>query len=293
MKELFVAERKQALLVFSKPPIPGMVKTRLTIKHGGFLTDEQAAEFFRRSLYDVCEASMHALIEMQRENDALVAADPSADKITYDFFISTTPAKNVELMKETFDAIGPWPMEIHYLTDAGATFDDHFDDAFRQIFAMGYEHIVSVGGDIPTMPKSHITQAFQWLDYFQSIGTPGFVQAPCQECGTSLVGFSYNTPIDHQGVYYNLDGKPALDAYMEKTEEKNIPTAYFSPVADIDEKTDLAHAISCMNAIAQAAKYQNELFVPKRVLDWVNIMGIRVSTPPNDEHDPRQYIDQA
>ena len=68
-----MAEKKQALLLFGKPPVPGMVKTRLTTAHGGFLTDEQAAEFFRRSLYDVAEASMHALIELQRANDALVA----------------------------------------------------------------------------------------------------------------------------------------------------------------------------------------------------------------------------
>ena len=216
--------------MFSKPPIPGMVKTRLTKEFGGFLTKEQAAEFFRRSLYDVCESCMHALFELKWANDAKVAADPDADVITYDFFISTTPASNVELMKQTFDAIGPWPMEIHYITDKGATFDDHFDDAFQQIFAMGYEHIVSVGGDIPTMPKSHITQAFQWLDYFQSQGTPGFVQDPCQECGTSLVGFSHNTPINHQGVYYNLNGKPALDAYVEKIDAENIPCAYFSPI---------------------------------------------------------------
>lgn len=287
-----MAEKKCALLLFSKPPIPGMVKTRMTTKHGGFLTDEQAAEFFKRSLYDVSESAMQALMILQAENDALVASDPEADKITYDFFVSTTPAENVELMKETYDAIGPWPMEIHYLTDKGATFDDHFDDAFKQIFDMGYESIVSVGGDIPTMPRTHINQAFDWLNYFQSQGTPGFVQAPCQECGTSLVGFSYNTPIDHQGVYYNLDGKPALDAYVEKLQEKDIPCAYFSPVADIDEKTDLAHAISCMRAIEQAAKYQADLFVPRRVLDWVDYMGIRVSTPPNDEHDPRQYIDE-
>ena len=183
-------------------------------------------------------------------------------------------------------------MEIHYLTDKGATFDDHFDDAFKQIFALGYESIVSVGGDIPTMPKSHITQAFEWLDYFQSLGTPGFVQAPCQECGTSLVGFSYNTPINHQGVYYNMDGVAALDAYVAKLQEKDIPSAYFSPIADIDERTDLAHAISCMRAIKEAAKHQVDLFVPERVLAWVDYMGIQVSTPPNDEHDPRQYIDE-
>ncbi len=287
-----MSEKKQAFLLFSKPPLPGLVKTRMTTKHGGNLSEEQAAEFFTRSLYDVSEMCMHALIEMQQENDALVAEDPNADKVTYDFFVSTTPAENVELMKETYDAIGPWPMEIHYLTDEGKTFDDHFDDAFRQLFDLGYEHIVSIGGDVPTMPKSHLTQAYGWLDYFQSQGTPGFVQAPCQECGTSLVGFSSNTPIDHQGVYYNLTGKPALDAYVEKLVEKDIPSAYLSPISDVDEATDFAHAISCIRAIDQAAKTQPGLFVPRRVLSWVDYMGFKVSTPPNENHDPRDYLDK-
>lgn len=285
-----MTKRKQALLVFSKPPVPGMVKTRMTIEHGGFLTPEQAADFFKLCLYDVCEAAMIALSELQAEKDAAHAADPTADEFEYDFFVSTTPADNLDLMKQTFEAI-EWPMEIHYITDAGATFDDHFDDAFKQIFDQGYESIVSVGGDIPTMPKSHVTQAFQWLEYFKDQGTPGFVVAPCQECGTSLVGFSYDTPINHQGVYYNLDGTPALDAYMTKIREHNIPVAYFSPVPDIDEKIDLAHAISCMKAIEQAGAYQPDVFVPRRVLSWVGLMGISVSTPPNEEHDPRQYID--
>lgn len=287
-----MAEKKQALLLFSKPPVSGRVKTRLTIEHGGFMTPDEAADFYKRCLYDVSELCTHSLIEMQRANDAAVAADPSVDKITYDFFVST-PAADIDIMKATYDEIGPWPMEIHYLTDKGATFDDHFDYAFKQIFDEGYEHIVSVGGDIPTLPKSHIKQSFQWLDYFQACGTPGFVQAPCQECGTSLVGFSYNTPINHQGIYYNMDGRPALDGYVEKLKAANIPSAYFSPVADIDERTDLAHAISCMRAIAEAGKYQNDVFIPQRVLDWVDWYGITVSTPPNEEHDPRQYLDEV
>ena len=286
-----MAEKKQALLLFSKPPVPGMVKTRLTTEHDGFLSPAQAAEFFKRSLYDVSELAMHALMELQMENDAAVAADPSVDKVTYDFFVSTTPAENVELMKETYDAIGPWPMEIHYMTDKGATFDDHFDYAFKEIFAQGYEHIVSVGGDIPTMPKSHIVQAFQWLDYFQSLGTPGFVQAPCQECGTSLVGWSANTPMDNQGVYSNTCGRAALDAYVEKLKETGAPSAYLMPVADVDEGGDLAHAISCLRAIEEASPAQG-LFVPQRVIDWIDFMGFKVTTPPNENHDPRQYIDK-
>ena len=68
-----MAEKKQALLLFSKPPVPGMVKTRLTTEHDGFLSPAQAAEFFKRSLYDVSELAMHALMELQMENDAAVA----------------------------------------------------------------------------------------------------------------------------------------------------------------------------------------------------------------------------
>ena len=223
-----MAEKKQALLIFTKPPLPGVVKTRMTNEYGGFFTMEQAAQFYKCCFYDVCEMSVQALMELQAMNDELVAADPTADKITYDFFCSTTPEKSLPKVQEVFDAIGPWPMDIHFIVDSGTTFDEHFNDAFEQIFAMGYESIVSIGGDVPTMPKSHLIQAFQWLDYFQSLGTPGFVYAPCQECGTSLVGFSHNTVMDHTGVYYNMDGRPALDGYLEKLQEANERAIFLS-----------------------------------------------------------------
>ena len=290
LEGIHMAERKQALLIFTKPPIPGIVKTRMTTEYGGFLTMEQAAQFYKCCFYDICEMSMQALQELQAMNDELVAQDPTADKITYDFYCSTTPADSIEQVRQLFDAIGPWPMEVNLLIDTGSTFDEHFNDAFSQLFAKGYESIVSIGGDVPTMPKGHLIQAFQWLEYFQSIGKPGFVQAPCQECGTSLVGYSYNTPINHDGIYYNMDGRPALDGYVEKLQEADLPSAYFDPVADIDEVTDLAHSISCMKAIREAAKFQ-PLFVPRRTLAWVEFMGIQVSTPPNDNHDPRDYLD--
>ena len=285
-----MAEKKHALLIFTKPPLPGVVKTRMTSEYGGFLTLEQAASFYKCCFYDVCEMSCQALMELQAENDELVAQDPEADKITYDLFVSTTPAESLEKVKEMFEKIGPWPLEIHFVVDTGSTFDEHFNDAFEQIFALGYESIVSIGGDVPTMPKSHLKQAFQWLDYFQAIVKPGFVYAPCQECGTSLVGFSNNTVMDHTGVYYNMDGRPALDGYLEKLIEADIPSAYFDPVADVDEVSDLGHAISCMKSIREAAKYQ-PLYVPWRTLNWVEMMGIQVSTPPNENHDPRDYLD--
>ena len=286
-----MTEKKNAMLIFTKPPLPGLVKTRMTQEFGGFFTEEQAAQFYKCCFYDVCSMAMEAMGELQAANDELVASDPEADKVTYDFFCSTTPADSLSQMKELFEHGGTWPMEVHYLVDKGHTFDEHFNDACDQLFAMGYESIVAIAGDVPTMPKAHLVQAFQWLEYFQKIGKPGFVYAPCQESGTSLIGYSCNTPgMNHTGVYYNMDGRPALEGYLTKIQENDIPSAYFDPVADIDEVSDLGHAISCMKSIREAAKYQ-PLFVPRRTLAWVELMGITVSTPPNENHDPRDYLD--
>jgi hypothetical protein len=127
--------------------------------------------------------SLEALAELETLNAANRAEDPSADEHCYDFFISTCPEENVKIMRDTYEEAGDWGREFHYIQDKGANFDEHFDDAFSQIFALGYESVLSVGGDIPTMPRNHVVQGFQWLHYFaDNYEGDGVVLAPCQEC---------------------------------------------------------------------------------------------------------------
>ncbi len=285
-------QKKYAILIFSKPPIPGLVKTRLTRERGGIFTEEQAAQFFKRSLWDVTELAMWCMDDLEALNKQEREANSGAPVRTYDLFVSTTPEKNMQLMKDTLNEVGKWPHEIHYMTDTGSSFDEHFNRAFQEIFDQGYEAIVSIGADIPTLPRAHVTQAFQWLDYFSEVlGTPGFVQAPCQECGTSLVGYNYDTPIDHTDIYYNMSGRPALDGYVSKLQDKNIPNAYLAPVADVDEPEDLAHCLSCARALRQAAEFQTGIYVPRRVIEWADAVGLKPVALPNENHDPRQYLD--
>ncbi|MDR1714094.1 MAG: DUF2064 domain-containing protein [Coriobacteriales bacterium] len=287
-----MSTRKHALLLFCKPPIPGLVKTRLTVEKGGLFTPEDAAEFFRRSLYDVAEMGFEALWELDAAAREAREANPEAPEHVYDFFISTTPAENLPVMRETFESIGEWPREIHYIVDEGANFDEHFDNAFEQIFALGYNDVVSVGGDQPTMPRSHITQAFQWLDYLDNTyDNGGVVQCPCQECGVSLVGWTSKTPMDHKTVYYNLTGRPALDAYVEKCSDAGVQLVSLDPVADVDNVTDLAHTTSVLRALAYSKQAQPDIFVAHRTLAWLNWKGIRVGTPPNEDRDSRDGID--
>lgn len=77
-------QKKYAILIFSKPPIPGLVKTRLTIERGGGFTQEQAAQFFKRSLWDVTELAMWCMDDLEALNREEREADPSAPERSYD-----------------------------------------------------------------------------------------------------------------------------------------------------------------------------------------------------------------
>jgi uncharacterized protein len=281
--------KKHAYLLFTKAPAPGLTKTRLTVARGGIFTPEEAADLYQAMLLDVADIGFQALGELNelaRSNANGSAPDQ------YHFVVSCSPEAGRKQLEELFAQAGPWPAPITFITDHGKTFDEHFDDAFHQLFDMGYHAVVSIGGDLPTMPPNHIVQAFQWLDYYDSFSERGgFVQAPCQECGVSLVGYTVETPMDSTGVFYNMDGVPALDAYIRKAGQHGVPVASLPPVADVDDSRDLAHNISLLRAIAYSNPCQPGLFLAKRTLAWVDRARITISTPPNLEHDPRERID--
>ncbi len=284
-----MSAKKHAFLLFTKAPKPGVTKTRLTTEKGGIFTPEEAADFYRASLLDVAELSFQALAQLNQ----IAQANPNGgDPDRYDFVVSCSPEADQKILTNMFNENGPWLQPILYINDHGKTFDEHFDDAFQQLFADGYHSVVSIGGDLPTMPINHIVQAFQWLEYFTSYSPKGgFVQAPCQECGVSLVGYTANTPMDSTGVFYNLDGVPALDAYINKAAERGVPVASLMPVADVDNPRDLAHTISLLKANAYSIHSQPGIFLAHRTLDWINRTGVVITTPPNAEHDPRESID--
>lgn len=280
--------KKHAFLLFTKAPASGKTKTRLTKERGGIFTPEEAMNFYQACLLDVTEIGFRALEELNNP----VQSENGDQPDQYDFFISFSPASEQAALEQFFNEAGPWPAPIHYFNDRGENFDQHFDDAFKQLFARGYQSVVSVGGDLPTMPVSHIVQAFQWLAYFDALSDKGgFVQAPCQACGVSLVGYTAQTAMDSQGVFYNHQGVPALDAYTIKASQQSIPIALLMPVADVDNGEDLAHTISLIRAIKYASYFQPELFVPHRTLAWIDRMQLTISTPPNTENDPRESID--
>lgn len=280
--------RKNALLLFSKPPIAGLVKTRLTVLKDGIFEPEVASGLYHCMLFDVAEICCDALAQLEARQ---AASEGIVDE--YELIISTTPQKNVEVMQRIFDESGQWPRNISIICDEGASFDEHYNHAFEQVFAMGFDTVLSMGADMPALPRVVVVEGFEKLHALCDVPGGGIVISPDQEMGVSIIGWTRETAMSHDGVFYNKDGKTVLPAYIDKAAELGLPALYLPAVVDVDTMGDLFHNITLVQAIEYCAKF-DDLSVPWRTAQALRDMGYSdVRVPPNDLHDPREEIDTA
>ena len=218
--------RKNALLLFSKPPIPGLVKTRLTVLKDGVFQPEVASGLYHCMLFDVVEICCAAMADLERESaerarEALAAGEEVV-RDEYEMIISTTPAKNVEVMRKLFSDAGEWPRELVFLCDEGASFDEHYNQAFEKTWARGADCILSMGADMPALGGVYKLSALypagggeipkiKLSDNTEKITNPGFKQ-----------------------VYriYGADGKAEADLICLRDESIDVtrPLTIFHPV---------------------------------------------------------------
>ena len=286
--------RKNALVLFSKVPEPGMVKTRLTRLKDGYYEPEVASGLYHCMLFDVVEIIMAAFDDM----DARGSLDAGFED-TYELVISTTPAKNVEVMKKLFADAGEWPRPITVIFDEGASFDEHYNMSFEKTWAAGADTILSMGADMPALTKADVIRGFDALhqvnDAPRAEGAPagGIVLSPDQEMGVSIVGWTRETDFDHSGVFYNQDGLTVLPAYIQKARNMGLPALYLPPVPDVDTMADLWHNVTLVEALNYCAAYDPTIAAPWRTADAFATMGIgQIRVAPNELRDPRESIDK-
>ncbi|MBO4364738.1 MAG: DUF2064 domain-containing protein, partial [Eggerthellaceae bacterium] len=211
-------ERKNVVLLFSKLPEVGLVKTRLTTLKDGIFTPETAATLYHCMLFDVVEIIMAAFDDLEAANVAETAGATDATDVaeavvdTDELVISTTPAQNAEALRKLFADAGEWPREFTVIVDEGANFDEHYNHSFEQCWGLGADCILSMGADMPALTKSDVKFGFEQLHRLDSVPGGGIVLAPDQEMGVSVVGWTRQTDFSHTGVFYNVDGLTVLPA---------------------------------------------------------------------------------
>ncbi len=282
--------RMNVLLLFSKLPEAGRVKTRLTVERGGILTPEDAAALYESMLLDVVTVCLAAF-------DACTRRLPADGADGYELAVSTAPAANADAMHALLEReFGPLEGDgvrfpIRVATDAGASFDAHYNDAFEQCWNAGADCILSMGADMPALTVDDVVRGFAALHELEHMDAGGIVLAPDQEMGVSIVGWTRGTSFDHDGVFYNPSGLTVLPAYIEKAREANLPAMYLPPVPDVDTMADLMHNITLVDALDYCTRFDGGR-PPARTLATLRELGCdEVRVPPNDLMDPRDAID--
>ncbi len=285
-------ERKNVILLFSKVPEVGLVKTRLTTLKDGFFTPETASILYHCMLFDVVEIIMAALTDLEAEQIARDSADGNSTiRDTYELVISTTPASNVEAMRKLFSDAGTWPREFDIIADEGANFDEHYNHAFAQCWERGADCILSMGADMPALTKADVKLGFAQLHKLDNVPGGGIVLAPDQEMGVSVIGWTRETDFSHTGVFYNKDGLTVLPAYIKKARERELPALWLPPIPDIDTMQDFFHNVTLVHALQYCAEY-DDICPPWRTANAFDEMGYHdVIVAPNNLFDPREHID--
>lgn len=277
--------RDNVLLLFSKLPEPGLVKTRLTTLKDGIFTPETASVLYHCMLFDVVETCMAAFDELEEAQDTPEVQD------AYRLIISTAPAANLEPMQQLFEGAGTWPRPIEYAFDEGSSFDAHYDDAFAKAWDAGADCILSMGADMPALTTDDVVRGFRALHELDDANEPGIVLAPDQELGVSIIGWNRSTPFDHQGVFYHAEGLTVLPAYIRKAKAEGIAAKYLPPVPDVDTMADLAHNVTLVEALQYCASFGLGAS-PHRTAKALDEMGwSEVRIMPNGLLDPRSHLD--
>ena len=301
--------RKNVVLLFSKLPEVGLVKTRLSVLKDGLFPPETAAHLYHCMLFDVVEIICAALNDLEAgqaegavlaggatQAEGSASAGPTAQeeddvRDVYELVISTAPASNVEKMRALFEDAGEWPREIAFIADEGANFDEHYNHAFQQCWERGADCILSMGADMPALTKADIKFGFKQLHRLCEMPEGGIVLAPDQEMGVSVVGWTRDTEFDHTGVYYCQDGLTVLPAYIEKARLAGLPVLWMPPIPDVDTMLDFLHNVTLVHSLCYCAQF-DDICPPWRTAEaFINEGFSEGRVAPNNLVVPRDHID--
>ncbi len=199
---------RRALVVVAKQPSPGQTKTRLTPP----LSGEQASALYECFLKDTLALIRHAA--------AQIALTP---------IIAYLP----EGSEAYFRALDPG---FELLLQQGNDLSARLDNATTQCLTHGYDQVVIMDSDSPTLPVANLVRAFTALDSADvSFGM-------CDDGGYYCIGLKQPAPPLFLNVTMSTD-TVSRDT-LEQAEQADLRVALLPQGYDIDYGSDLKRLIA-------------------------------------------------
>ena len=140
--------------------------------------------------------------------------------------------------------------------------------AFEALFAQGYQQVLIIGTDAPTLPLDHVKQALTRLEQHD------LVLGPALDGGYYLIGLK--RPI--QALFHDIPW--STDQVLKRTQEQaakaGLTVALLEPWRDVDTLDDLQALIDA-NA-ADAKRPKNDRVFSSRTAGVLEMLAKRLKT---------------
>ena len=198
---------KNALMVVAKRPAPGKTKTRLAPP----LTPELASALYECFLRDTLD-------KMRQVADAQHIIAYLDER---DYFQRLAP--DFELTPQTGHDLG-----------------ERLDNALTLYLSRGYEHVVIMDSDSPTLPSEYLSQAFDVLANGADVAL-----GPCDDGGYYLIGV--NQPIPRLLRKVQMSTPTVAEDTIALAKEENLKLITLPTWYDVDDASSLTRLIEELN----------------------------------------------
>lgn len=205
----------ELLIVFGKADVPGEVKTRLVPP----LTFGQAAELNRAFTLDTLVRQANASRDIRL---CLSTPDGMFDRHADEF--AKVPGGGVDIRPQQGDGLG-----------------ERMKQAFGEAFSEGYDRVVILGSDHPSLPTDYVDSAFEHLT-----SGPAVAIGPALDGGYYLIGMDRLYPEAFKDMTYSHD-RVYADT-IDRLRETTARIVRLKPWYDVDDGKGLERL---MNDLAE------------------------------------------
>lgn len=189
-----------AVLLFTRYPRPGVVKTRLAASLG----DHLATEFYRRCVERVLDEADASALEVR-----VLLADR---------------------LDQAAAAVWLGPDRRLWLQVDG-TLTERLTNATERAFAEGFDAVIVAATDTPELSRRHLARAVDGLGSYDA------VIGPAVDGGYYLLGLREPVSAVFRGIPWSTDAVAA--ATLDRLEASGCTYQQLAPLADIDDEADL------------------------------------------------------
>lgn len=194
---------KSKLIIFTRYPHPGRVKTRLIPSLGESET-----------------AHLHSKMTVHTLNWARTLQKKKN--------ISLEVRYNEAELSEMRDWLGA---DLTYNPQGGGNLGDKMARAFRESFEQGAKRVILVGTDVPELNMPIVNMAFS------SLKDRDMVMIPAEDGGYCLLGLKLMVPDLFEGIAWGTDS--VSHRTLQTAKEKGLDTEVFAALRDVDTPDDL------------------------------------------------------